>query len=147
MSTLGSTIHGTTAMTHTFAPSIIHVAATIAALVLAPTGIARSQSAPNVQSGDASRGRVLYQACTGCHSIDEDDIGPRHRGVVGRAAGTVPGYAYSAALKRSGFVWDPVSLDRWLTNPQAMIPGAKMFFAIRSAEDRADIIAYLSELQ
>ena len=134
-------------MTHTCIARIIHCAATIAALVILPTGIARSQSLPNAQSGDASRGRILYQACTGCHSIDEDDIGPRHRGVVGRAAGTVPGYAYSPALKRSGFVWDPTNLDRWLTNPQAMVPGAKMFFAIRSAEDRADIIAYLSELR
>jgi len=84
-------------------------------------------------------------ACTGCHSIDEDDVGPRHRGVVGRTAGTVAGYAYSPALKGSHIVWDQANLDRWLTNPQALVPGAKMFFAMPNPKDRADVIAYLAE--
>ena len=96
--------------------------------------------------GDATRGKTLYQNCTACHSIDDDDVGPRHRGVVGRTAGTVPGYPYSAALKASGIVWDKNTLDRWLTNPSAMVPGTKMFFLISDAQSRADIIAYLSQL-
>lgn len=83
----------------------------------------------------------------GCHSIDEDDVGPRHRGVFGRVAGTVPGYAYSPALKSSHIVWNRDTLDRWLTNPQALVPGAKMFFAMPHAQDRADVIAYLQELR
>jgi hypothetical protein len=61
----------------------------------------------------------------GCHSLDEDDVGPRHRGVVGRVAGTVPSYAYSSALKNSHIVWDRETLDRWLTNPQALATGRK----------------------
>jgi cytochrome c len=81
----------------------------------------------------------------GCHSLDEDDIGPRHRGVVGRAAGSVPGYVYSPGLKNSHIVWDRDTLDRWLTNPQALVPGAKMFFALPNAQDRADVIAFLAE--
>jgi cytochrome c len=96
--------------------------------------------------GDATRGKALYQNCTACHSIDDDDIGPRHRGVVGRTAGTVQGFPYSAALKASGIVWDKKTLDRWLTNPSAMVPGTKMFFMINDAQSRADIIAYLAEL-
>jgi cytochrome c len=94
--------------------------------------------------GDASHGEVLYQACMACHSLDEDDVGPRHRGVFGRLAGTVPGYAYSPGLRNSHIVWNQESLDRWLTNPQALVPGAKMFFAMPNPKDRADVIAYLS---
>jgi cytochrome c len=97
--------------------------------------------------GDPQRGKALYQGCTGCHSIDENDIGPKHRGVVGRKAGTAPGYAYSAALKGAGIVWDKVTLDRWLANPSAMVPGTKMYFLLPNAQDRADVIAYLAELK
>lgn len=102
-------------------------------------------AAPDKPAGDPTRGKTVYQVCMACHSLDDDDVGPRHRGVVGRTAGTVPGYAYSPALKNSHIVWDRDSLDRWLTNPQALVPGAKMFFAMPSAQDRADVIAYLSE--
>jgi hypothetical protein len=56
-------------------------------------------------AGDFARGMHLYQACMGCHSLDENDVGPRHRGVVGRRAGTVAGYAYSGALCASGLTW------------------------------------------
>jgi cytochrome c len=97
--------------------------------------------------GDAARGHTLYQSCLGCHSIDEDDVGPRHRGVVGRAAGSVPGYAYSTALRNSGLVWTPATLDRWLQNPQALVPGSKMFFSLADPRDRADVIAYLATLR
>jgi cytochrome c len=102
-------------------------------------------SPPQVVRGDPVHGKSVYQVCMACHSLDEDDVGPRHRGVLGRTAGSVPGYAYSPALKSSGLVWDPETLDRWLTNPQALVPGAKMFFALSNAKDRADVIAYLAE--
>jgi cytochrome c len=94
-------------------------------------------------NGDAARGKSLYQACQACHSIDENDLGPRHRGVVGRRAGSVADYSYSAALKGSGLTWDEATLDRWLINPSALVPGTKMFFQISDAQNRADIIAYL----
>jgi cytochrome c len=96
-------------------------------------------------SGNAVHGKVLYQGCAGCHSIDENDIGPKHRGVFGRHAGSLPDYAYSAALKNSGLTWDEQMLDRWLTNPSALVPGTKMFFKLDDAQSRADIIAYLKE--
>ena len=81
----------------------------------------------------------------GCHSLDDNDVGPKHRAVVGRRAGTVPDYAYSSALKASGLTWSPANLDRWLTNPQALVPGAKMYFSIPNPQSRADLIAYLAQ--
>ena len=97
----------------------------------------------NSVKGDAGRGKSLYQACESCHSIDDNDLGPRHRGVVGRHAGSVADYTYSKALKSSDLTWDEATLDRWLTNPSALVPGTKMFFQLSSAQDRADVIAYL----
>jgi cytochrome c len=104
---------------------------------------AYAPAAPEGFSGDATRGKALYQACSGCHSLDDNDIGPKHRGVVGRQAGTVADYAYSPALKASGLTWDPANLDRWLTNPQALVPGTEMYFLLADPQSRADIIAYL----
>jgi cytochrome c len=98
-------------------------------------------------NGDAERGKTLYQGCLGCHSIDENDLGPRHRAVVGRHAGSVEDYAYSMALKNSGLTWDEATLDRWLTNPSDLVPGTKMFFKVDDAQSRADIIAYLKQLK
>jgi cytochrome c len=97
--------------------------------------------------GDPAHGKYLYQACAACHSIDDNDIGPKHRGVVGRRAATVADYPYSPALKNSGITWDEQTLDRWLTNPSALVPGTKMFFRLDDAQSRADIIAYLKELK
>lgn len=122
----------------------------LAALAAAFPAMAAHKSAlpqppkPSVVKGDPVRGQQLYQSCMGCHSIDDNDIGPMHRGVVGHRAGTVPGYAYSAALRGSGIVWTPANLDRWLTNPQKMVPGSKMFFSVAAPRDRTDIIAWLA---
>jgi cytochrome c len=96
-------------------------------------------------AGDASRGKNLYQACQACHSIDENDLGPKHRAVMGRAAGSIADYVYSAALKSSGLTWDEATLDKWLTNPSALVPGTKMFYQVGDAQIRADIIAFLKE--
>ncbi len=96
-------------------------------------------------SGDTVNGQKLYEAkCGGCHSLDMNRIGPMHRGVVGRAVATAPGYSYSNAIKKLGGTWTPQRLDKWLQGPQDMAPGAKMFFSVGSPTDRADIIAYLA---
>lgn len=116
-----------------------HVALVAAALLLAAPSVG---AAP---PGDPVHGKTVYQSCMGCHSLDEEDVGPRHRGVVGRVAGSVPDYAYSPALRNSRIVWNRENLDRWLANPQALVPGTKMFFAMPSARDRADVIAYLAQ--
>jgi cytochrome c len=113
-------------------------------LALAAVAAATADADGSATKGDPDHGKVLYGGCMGCHSLDDNDVGPRHRGVVGRKAGSVPDYAYSQALKASGIVWDPASLDRWLTNPQKLVPGAKMFYSVPDAQSRADIIAYLA---
>ena len=104
-----------------------------------------SEAAP--LHGDPAHGKTLYQACQACHSIDDNDLGPKHRGVVGRRAGSVADYNYSVALRNSGLTWDPTTLNAWLSNPSALVPGTKMYFKIDDAQTRADIIAYLAELK
>ncbi len=70
-------------------------------------------------------------------------IGPAHRGVFGRVAGTAPGYKYSAALKGSKITWNAATLDKWLTGPQKLVKGSKMYLVVANADERAAIIAYL----
>jgi cytochrome c len=115
------------------------------ALAAAMPGAFADTGAAMPAYGDPARGKALYQACQACHSIDENDLGPRHRGVFGRRAGSVADYHYSPALKNSGLMWDSETLDRWLTNPSALVPGTKMFFKIDDAQSRTDIIAYLAQ--
>ncbi len=97
--------------------------------------------------GDAQLGRKAYEArCGGCHAVDSDRIGPRHAGVVGRRAGSVPGFDYSPALRASGLVWDAALLERWLADPEALVPGQRMGYRLGDAKLRADIVAYLATL-
>lgn len=97
-------------------------------------------------AADAKRGQELYESrCVGCHSLDANRVGPAHRGVYGRKAGSAPGFAYSTAVKNSTVVWEEKTLDAWLTDPQKTIPGQRMNFRIALPEDRADIIAYLRQ--
>ncbi len=120
-----------------FSPAAISLAA---ALAFAPVRAA-PPAAPKPLDG-----AVLYaKNCARCHSLDANGIAPKHRGVVGRRAGTVPGYAYSPALKASGIVWTPQTLDRWLQGPAAMVPGTKMFFKVADPAQRAAIIGYLAK--
>jgi cytochrome c len=96
-------------------------------------------------AGDPIRGRQLYESrCIACHSIDASRVGPAHKGVVGRKAGSVAGYDYSPAVKKSGVVWTAMMLDRWLTDPEKTIPGQKMGYSVPDAKDRADLIAWLA---
>jgi cytochrome c len=93
---------------------------------------------------DAARGKQLYESrCIGCHSIEENRAGPAHKGVYGRKAGLAKGFDYSPAVKSSRIIWNERTLDRWLTNPEATIPGNKMGFAVPDPVDRADLIEYL----
>jgi cytochrome c len=102
---------------------------------------------PGWAVGDAHRGQQAYEArCGGCHSVDADRVGPRHAGVLGRRAGSVAGFPYSDALRRSGLTWDATLLERWLANPEALVPGQRMGYQLADAQVRADIVAYLSNL-
>jgi cytochrome c len=95
----------------------------------------------------AARGKDLFaRRCSGCHATDIDKEGPRLRGVYGRKSANVPGFNYSEALKRVAIRWDGASLDRWLTDPDAMAPDTDMAFRLTSAEERRAVIAYLKTL-
>ena len=126
------------------------VSCAIALITITLLGAGFRQTAyavPSDTSGDPARGKELWQGCNACHSVDDNDIGPRHKGLVGRKAGSLADYNYSPALKASGLTWDTATLDRWLTNPSALVPGTKMFFKLDSPKDRADVIAYLQQLK
>jgi cytochrome c len=95
-------------------------------------------------SGDAMRGKILFEKrCTGCHALEADREGPRLAGVFGRKAGSVPGFDYSTGLKNSGLIWTDVTLEKWLTDPEMMVPDANMDFRVPKAQERLDVIAYL----
>ena len=95
-------------------------------------------------AGDATAGEAVYSRCLACHSLELNRTGPKHCGLLGRRAGSVPGYAYSPAMKRSKLVWDDKALDRFLADPLKVVPGTTMTYAgIPDARERADLIAYL----
>jgi len=129
--------------------SLVAMGLTFILAVIAGTGAimaTASGAAPAMPAGDATRGAQVYEDnCTGCHSLDANRVGPAHRGVFGRKAGSAPGFAYSPALKKAKFAWDVAKLDTWLTNPQGFVPGAKMGFRLPDAQKRADVIAYLKK--
>ena len=103
-------------------------------------------AAQSAAAADAAHGQELYESrCGGCHSLDANRVGPAHRGVFGRKAGSVPNFSYSSSVKSSAVVWEERTLDAWLTNPQALIPGQRMNFRVALPQDRADIIAYLRQ--
>ncbi len=111
--------------------------------LLAPLALFPAQQAG--AAGNPTHGEQVYKTCAICHSFEKNGTGPKHAGVFGRSAGSVPDYRYSPALKKSGIVWNDETLDKWLADPQALVPGTKMFFNLDSAQDRADVIEYLKE--
>lgn len=104
-------------------------------------------AAPGAASaGDPVKGEAIYARCQGCHSIDRNRVGPLHRGLFGRVAGTVEGFNYSKAMKESGITWDEATLDDFLAHPRQTVPGTRMTYAgIADPQERADLIAYLRE--
>ena len=120
-----------------------------AALLWLATGLAAAPAAAGTLAGDVEKGRETYFQCLACHSIDANRVGPMHRGLFGRTAGSVPGFAYSDAMRRAGergLVWNDATLDAYLAAPARLVPGNRMLFGgIADAETRADLIAYLRE--
>lgn len=112
-----------------------------AMLLVASTGVAAAQ--------DAAAGEKDFLVCRACHQIGPGAkiaIGPVLNGVVGRKAGSYPGYQYSDANKNSGIVWTPEELDKYLASPQTVVPHTKMIFpGLKDAQKRKDVIAYLEQ--
>jgi cytochrome c len=97
--------------------------------------------------GDPARGAKTFRACMACHSVTpgEHMTGPSLAQVWNRKAGTVEDFLrYSDAMKKTDLVWNDANLDKWLANPQRVLPETSMSFAgIREERDRQDVIAYL----
>lgn len=100
--------------------------------------------APAYAKGDAQRGERIYARCAACHALAYDRVGPRHCGLLGRHAGSVPGFGYSPAMKKSRIVWTAAALDRFLAKPLKLVPGSSMTYdGMRDPAERADLIAFL----
>jgi len=105
-------------------------------------------AAPNdvVFRADANAGKEIYARCLACHALAYDRTGPRHCGLFGRRAGSVKDFAYSDAMKRSRIVWSERTLDRFLANPLAAVPGTAMGYAgVADRSERSNLIAYLKQ--
>lgn len=100
-------------------------------------------------TGDATAGKRVFVKCLACHVVAEGQnrVGPSLYGIIGRPAGSIAGFNYSAANKSSGITWTEQVMFEYLKNPQAYIPGTKMVFpGLPSGQDRADVIAYLKSV-
>ena len=110
-------------------------------LVVASSTLARAQ--------DAAAGEKAFAVCRACHQIGPNAkaaVGPVLNGIVGRKAGTYPGYSYSVANKDSGIIWTPEELDKYLASPQTVVPHTKMIFpGLKDEQKRKDVIAYLEQ--
>lgn len=106
--------------------------------------LALCTAAPAAAAADAARGEQIYTRCIACHALAYDRVGPRHCGLFGRLAGSVPGFEYSPAMRKSKITWNEKTLDRFLTKPLAMVPGSTMTYdGVPDPLERADLIAYL----
>ncbi|MFS8606577.1 MAG: cytochrome c family protein [Gammaproteobacteria bacterium] len=123
------------------------VAASSAALLVGCGSAGEERAFDPAANPELARGELLSFACRACHGLapgDPSPLGPTLHGMLGRRAGSLPGYDYSQALKDSGIVWTEETLDAWLARPDEYIPGNKMAFAgYRSADDRRALIEYL----
>lgn len=100
------------------------------------------------ENADLANGARQFRRCQSCHTLDEDGrhtVGPNLYGVMGRPAAQAEDFSYSSQLSESGLTWDPQTLDAWIENPRALVPGNRMsFVGLREADDRRDVIAYIA---
>jgi cytochrome c len=113
----------------------------VAVLAMTATGGARAQ--------DAAAGEKVFAVCKACHQIGEtakNAVGPVLNGVIGRKAGTYPGYSYSDANKNSGLTWDEATFREYIKDPRAKIPGTKMIYpGLKDEQKTTDLLAFLSQ--
>lgn len=116
-------------------------------VVLVPLVLAFSPMAANAQ--DAAAGEKVFAPCKACHQIGEtakNAVGPELNGVIGRKAGSVEGYNYSAANKNSGLTWDEATFREYIKDPKAKVPGTKMIYAgLKDDKKIDDLIAFLKQ--
>lgn len=96
---------------------------------------------------DIDRGAKIFKKCASCHNVAKGEgakVGPSLYQVIGRARGSLPGFAYSETLKTKGGMWDYESISQFITKPKEYLPGTKMAFpGLKKPQDRADVILYL----
>jgi cytochrome c len=98
--------------------------------------------------GDAQRGAQVFVQCKSCHSLEagKNMVGPSLHGLFGRKSGSVPGFAYSPAMKNANVTWNDDTLSKYLADPKAFVPGDKMVFAgIKDPSKLGDLLAYLNQ--
>jgi cytochrome c2 len=133
--------------------SIIAAAASVGIAVAAGAGPAAAAAVQEgrLDSGQVQQGRTLFnQVCSNCHTNEPNKhkIGPSLFGVIGRHAGSAPGFDYSDAMKGAPVTWNDETLDRYLTDPKSFVPGNKMpYMGVKNDERRKDVISYLHTLQ
>ena len=110
-------------------------------IVLSSTGLSQAQ--------DAAAGEKVFGQCRSCHQIGptaKNSVGPAQNGLIGRVAGTYPGYNYSEANKKSGLTWDEATFREYIRSPKDKVPGTKMAFpGIKNEQQITDLIAFLKQ--
>lgn len=102
----------------------------------------------SASAGDPARGEQLWRKCASCHTLEANGrnrAGPRLHGVFGRVAGSVADYRYSDALKNSGIIWNDQTLDAYIKDAEAFVPGTKMYGGLSQDADRADLLSFLKD--
>ena len=122
--------------------------AAIFCVALARTASVYATPVGAAQQPTADQGKQVFEKrCTGCHTLDKAKEGPPLRGVIGRKAGTVPGFPYSAGVKALGITWDQTNIQQWLKGPDEMVPDTDMSFSLSNADERAAVALYLASLK
>jgi cytochrome c len=117
---------------------------TFAAWAAPAPAIQAASAGETAVPGDPDRGMEVFEKrCTGCHSLTQGREGPRLGGVFGRTSGTVSGFNYSPALKAAHIVWDDASLQRWLADPDTLVPDNNMDFHVAKQQERLDLVSFL----
>lgn len=133
--------------------SVIRSAALLATWSLAPAPAMAGGVDPDaewqqrVATANVARGKLLFLQCGACHAVEAGapaKVGPSLHGMFGRKAGTLAGFTFSDALRKSSIVWTPAALEQWLMQPGKFVPGTTMAFAgVPKEADRTNLIAYL----
>ena len=101
-------------------------------------------------AADVEAGKTAFKKCALCHTTEtgKNKVGPSLFGVVGRKSASLDGYNYSEAMKKFDHTWDPQTLDKYLADPRAVVPGTKMIYpGIKDKAERDDVIAYIETLK
>jgi cytochrome c len=113
-------------------------------------GMLAGIAAGSAVAADVDAGKTAFKKCALCHTTEagKNKIGPSLFGIVGRKSATLENFSYSEGMKKFDHTWDEETLDTYLADPRATVPGTKMIFpGIKDKAERDDVIAYLETLK